>query len=98
MSKVCSDCRFSIQDFPDLFCTVRKLSTKSFCYLSSLLAETVFHRITASPKVLATTYVFKEWGSFSEMFCWRSLLIKENVKFASRSEAVKATIDVLCGE
>lgn len=60
--------------------------------------QTVFDRITASPKVLAPTYVFKEWDQFSEMFCWRSLLIKEDVKFASQSEAVKATIDVLCGE
>lgn len=100
MSEVCSDCRFSIQDFPDLFCTVRKLSTKDGLFVTChhYLPKTIFHRITASPKVLAPTYVFKEWDSFSEMFCWRSLLIKEDVKFASQSEAVKATIDVLCGE
>lgn len=57
-----------------------------------------FQKITVSPETLAPTYVFKEWYPFSEMFCWRSLLIKEDIKFASQSEAVKATIDVLCGE
>jgi hypothetical protein len=58
----------------------------------------MFQKITVSPETLATTYVFKVWDTFSEMFCWRSLLVKEDVKFASQSEAVKATIDVLCGE
>lgn len=100
MSKVCSDCRFSIQDFPDLFCTVRKLFTKDGLFVTChhYLPKTLFDRITTSPETLAPTYVFKEWDPFSEMFCWRSLLVKEDIKFASQPEAVKATIDVLCGE
>lgn len=60
MSKVCSDCQFSIQYFPDLFCTVRKLSTKDGLFVNChhYLPKTLFDRLMASPEVLAKFLVF----------------------------------------
>lgn len=60
MSKVCSDCQFSIQDFPDLFCTVRKLSTKDGLFVNChhYLPKTLFDRLMASPEVLAPKLVY----------------------------------------
>ena len=61
MSKtICSKCRYAIQDTPEMFCMFRKLHTNDGlfknCYC--FIPKSVFHRITASPEVLAKFLVF----------------------------------------
>lgn len=93
MSKVCSDCRFSIQDFPDLFCTVRKLSTKDGLFVTChhYLPKTIFHRITTSPEVLAKELVTLDCDSL--WFAWVGIGRRE--AFSTREEAIAATVEKL---
>ena len=94
MSKICSDCRFSIQDFPDLFCTVRKLSTKDGLFVTChhYLPKTVFHRITASPEVLAEKLVYS-FACYDRMgVYWRSTIVKDDVDWSTKEEAIAATL------
>lgn len=100
MSKVCSDCRFSIQDFPDLFCTFRKLSTKDGIFedCHCFLPKTLFDRITASFGVLAEKLVYKticvavNRVTYS---CWKSTITEE--AYRTRAEAIAATVAKLKG-
>jgi hypothetical protein len=89
--KNCSNCQFSIQDFPDLFCLFRKLHTQDglFENCHCFLPKSVFHRITASPEVLANFLVF------------HNCIYKGHIKhhsavvggeFDSREEAYAATV------
>lgn len=105
MSKVCSDCQFSIQDFPDLFCTVRKLSTKDGLFVNCLhyLPKTLFDRITRSPVVLAPRLVFcAEYKTIKPMYLegkggiivgevWKSTVI-DGASFKTKAEAIAATV------
>lgn len=97
MSKVCSDCQFSIQYFPDLFCTVRKLSTKDgrFVDCHHYLPKTVFDRITESPKVLAEKLVFAIGRIVPDynhvVTLWYSTIIP-GITFETRTEAIAATV------
>lgn len=98
MSKVCSDCQFSIQYFPDLFCTVRKLSTKDGLFVDChhYLPKTVFDRIMESPKVLAEEFVepYTRWGEDGYLeTLWRSNFRElSGMLFDTKAEALAATV------
>lgn len=95
MSKVCSDCQFSIQDFPDLFCTVRKLSTKDGLFVNChhYLPKTIFDRITTSPEVLAPHFVFLKAvfvTNINPQQQWISTLAGD--VYPTKAEAIAATV------
>lgn len=92
MSEVCSDCRFSIQDFPDLFCTVRKLSTKDGLFVTChhYLPKTVFDRITASPEVLAEKLTYWQYDPEQSRCGWTNNIIVGEL-YKNYHEAIAAT-------
>ena len=94
MSKVCSDCKFSIQDFPDLFCTVRKLSTKDGLFVNChhFLPKSLFHRITTTPELLAEKLVYFKFSDVSSDH-YGSTIVKGD--FRTKSEAIAATLEKL---
>jgi hypothetical protein len=87
--KNCSNCQFSIQDFPDLFCLFRKLHTQDglFENCHCFLPKSVFDRITASPEVLAENLVYRYDGNGT----WRSFLLY-GYEFLTKEEAYAATV------
>lgn len=101
MSEVCSNCQFSIQDFPDLFCTVRKLSTKDGLFVTChhYLPKTLFDQITQSPETLAERLVYRVWDEFEIDWVWYSTVLKASsgrdfnkVSFNTKEEAIAATV------
>ena len=94
---ICSNCRFSIQDFPDLFCTFRKLSTKDGLFIDChcFLPKTLFDRITESPVVLAPKFVYHVTsfldGLDNPKKIWYSTIIHGRF-FDTETEAKRATV------
>lgn len=61
---------------------------------------TVFHRLTASPEVLAPQFIFKQWHAFDGKWGWFSLLLMDGDElnspwFESYEEAIAATVEKL---
>lgn len=93
--KICSNCRFAIQDVPEMFCLFRKLHTKDglfencHCFLPKIL----FDRITASPEVLAPKLVYWTLIEYDGKIHthWMSTITGE-VIYDSEQEAIAATV------
>ena len=82
-----------------MFCTVRKLHTQDglFENCHCFLPKSVFHRITASPEVLAEKLVYhaKEKADSGTYNYWRSTISCD--VWLKKSEAVAATVAKLKG-
>ena len=96
MSKiVCSNCRFAIQDVPEMFCLFRKLHTKDgiFDDCDCFFPKSTFDRITASPEVLAENVVYPyemSIGGSTFRVYWTSPFV-ENF-YPDKAEALAATV------
>lgn len=90
--KICSNCQFSIQDFPDLFCRFRKLHTQDglFENCHCFLPKSVFDRITASPEVLADKLVYQIYDC--DGYEWWTSTLCNYTQWELKSEAIAATV------
>ena len=92
MSKiVCSNCRFAIQDVPEMFCLFRKLHTKDglFDDCGCFLPKSTFDRITTSPEVLAEKLVYRKYYILQGETWTSNVLLSE---FETKEDAVAATV------
>ena len=58
---------------------------------------TIFHKLTASPEVLAPEFIFKQWHAFDGKWEWFSLLLMDGDElnspwFKSYEEAIAAMV------
>lgn len=96
--KVCSNCRFAIQDTLEMFCLFRKLHTTDglFENCHCFLPKSVFHRLAQSPEVLAEKLVYRtiEMAVNRVTYsCWKSTITEE--AYRTKAEAIAATVEKL---
>lgn len=73
-------------------CDICKKHNARICKTCVFPKQTIFHRITESPEVLAETFVYcEEPERFAECASWRSVLLG-NISFATREQAIAATV------
>lgn len=101
-----SNCRYAIQDVPEMFCLFRKLHTQDglFENCHCFLPKSFFQRITASPEVLAEKLVYHDEAHEIAFYvvirgkeqkmgheCWRSTIIP-GACWAEYAPAYAATV------
>lgn len=92
-NRICERCKSSVvlpwHDVKDFY---KCLNCGVMGYSDKFPEKTIFHRITQSPEVLAEKLVYcAEPEHFCETADWRSVILG-NVFFATRSEAIAATV------
>lgn len=94
--KICSNCRFAIQDTLEMFCLFRKLHTTDglFKNCHCFLPKSVFHCLTQSPEVMAEKLVYRvEFKSDKGVhIVYRSTLYTNGESWDSEKRAIAATV------